>query len=224
MSRRYLLALVLAVSLITILAFFFDATGLISYGLIIASVWLMIAITVTWLIALLLSKLSRVKRRFRLRTALQLPLLSLVTGITGILVMNLYAPPAVPAPTRPPDEQLRHLYETDQGDRLALRFRNLNERDRDRLLRVRELYAQGEIITPEDHHRAAMIFQHGATSEDYEIAYQLAKKASDAGYADADGLWQSAYDRWLLSQGKPQVYGTQSRATLTIFGFSLEQD
>ncbi|WKZ38353.1 MAG: hypothetical protein QY332_10470 [Anaerolineales bacterium] len=49
MSKRYLLSTALAILVITISALFFDAGGLISYGLIIASVWGAIAILAVWL-------------------------------------------------------------------------------------------------------------------------------------------------------------------------------
>src|SRR5690606_38911922 len=106
---------------------------------------------------------------------------------------------------------------TDQGDRLALRFSNLNERDLQRLERVLDLYRQGLVTSPENLYQAATILQHGTDSEHYELAYLLAKHASEQGFEGAESLWKSSYDRWMLSLGKPQVYGTQSTATFTIF-------
>ncbi|GAB4581893.1 MAG: hypothetical protein Fur0022_46450 [Anaerolineales bacterium] len=113
------------------------------------------------------------------------------------------------------------MYNTDQGDRLALRFIKLTERDQERIQRVVEILAQDEILTPENLYQAATILQHGTESEQYERAYILAKQANEMGYENE--LWKAAYDRWMLSLGKPQVYGTQSTAILTIFGIQVEQ-
>ena len=104
-----------------------------------------------------------------------------------------------------------------------MRFLKLNARDQERLQRVLELHRQGEITSAENLYQAAMILQHGTDSTHYELAYLLAKQASEMGYKDADGLSKAAYDRWMLSLGKPQEYGTQSTATFTILGISLEQ-
>ena len=223
MSRRYLFLLAAAVIAIVVLGFFFEITGLISYGLIVVSVWLTMGILAAWLLALGFRKIRLVKRSFSLKTTLKLPLLLFLTGITGITLMNFYAPIALPSTTLPVSQQLAHMYETDQGDRFALRFRTLKERGRQRLQQTMVLYEQGLIETPEDQYRAAMIFQHGTEVEHYELAYLLAKQASESGVAEADGLWQDAYDRWMLAQGKPQQYGTQTTATFTIWGISFEQ-
>lgn len=223
MTQRYPFILTLSMAAIPILALFFEVTGVISYGLIIASVWSAIAIVAVWLIVFALRKLHLLKYSFRLGGGMRFPLLLFVVGCTGILIMNLYASPALPSSTLPVREQLSYMYETDQGDRLALRFRNLNERDHERLERVLEFHEQGNIAHPEELYHAATILQHGTTSEHYELAYLLAKRASEAGHENADGLWKAAYDRWMLSLGKPQVYGTQSTAVFTIFGVSFEQ-
>lgn len=223
MSRRYLFVLAASVIAIVVLGFFFEITGLISYGLIVVGVWLTAGILAVWLLALVLRKIRFVKRSFSLKSTLKLPLLLFVPGIAGIVFMNFYAPAALPLATLPVSKQLAYMYKTDQGDRFALRFRTLNERDRQRLQQTLALYEQGQIETPEDQYHAAIIFQHGTKAEHYELAYLLAKQASESGIAEADGLWRDAYDRWMLAQGKPQQYGTQSTATLTIWGIHLEQ-
>ncbi len=223
MSKRYLFSIALSIAAITILSFFFEIMGLISYGLIIISVWVTIAIIIIWLVTCLLSKLHIAKKTFRLRSPLKFPLFLFVSGVAGILFMNLYAPPALPPPTFSVNDQLSYMYKTDQGDRLALRFLKLNKRDQERLERVVELHEQEVIKSPENLYQAATILQHGTKSEHYELAYILAKQASETGYDNAEGLWKAAYDRWMLSLGKSQEYGTQSTATFTFFGISIEQ-
>lgn len=89
------------------------------------------------------------------------------------------------------------------------------ERDKARLARVLALVGKGELKTSPDYLHAAMILQHGWTAEHYELAHQFAKHAADEGYVPSEGevdpLWlaAAAKDRALISQGKPQRYGTQ---------------
>lgn len=107
--------------------------------------------------------------------------------------------------------ELKELYEEDIADRendqmeLAL----LEERDRERKERVDELIAQGKLTTGEDFHHAALIFQHGFVVADYEKANILAKKAVDLGDNSARWLFAATLDRFLLSQGQLQKFGTQ---------------
>jgi hypothetical protein len=220
-SKNYLFSIVLSILVITILSFFFEVTGIISYGSIVLSIWLTLAIIVIWCISWVLLKTCLIKRLFQLQTPLKLPLLLFLSGIAGVVISNLYALPAVPSTTLSINDQLNYMYKTDQGDRLALRFIRLNERDQERIQRVVNILEQDEILSPENLYQAATILQHGTGSEHYEMAYILAKRANELGYENE--LWKAAYDRWMLSLGKPQVYGTQTKATLTIFGVQVEQ-
>jgi len=221
MSKKYPFSIVLSILIIIILSFFFEVTGFISYGLVVSSIWLTLAMIVIWCTSWVLLKTRLVKGVFRLQTPLKLPLLLFLSGIAGIVISNLYALPAVPSTTLNFNDQLNYMYKTDQGDRLALRFIKLNERDQERTQRVVKILEQDEILSPENLYQAATILQHGTESKHYEMAYILAKRADELGYEN--GLWKAAYDRWMLSLGKPQVYGTQTKATLTIFGVQVEQ-
>ncbi len=223
MSRRYLALLIAIMLVVTVLALLFPVMGAISYLLVVLSVWLAIGIIVVWLLAFLASKIHLLSRTFRLSKPLKLSLLLFVAGSTGLIVLNLYAPSAVLANPSSYSQQLAYIYKTDQADRQALRLLHLNERDQQRLEQVLTFYEQGLIKTPEQQYQGAMILQHGAEPEHYELAYQLAQQASENGVEEAEWLWQAAYDRWQISQGKPQVYGTQSTATISFFGVSFEQ-
>jgi len=98
MSKKYLLSIALSILAITILSIFFEVTGLISYGLIVLSVWLAIAIIVIWCIFWVLLKTHLIKRLFHLLSSLKLSLILLITGFAGIAFENIYALPAVPSP------------------------------------------------------------------------------------------------------------------------------
>ena len=119
--------------------------------------------------------------------------------------------------SRSENEELRALYEQDQEDRRSGRpWPETLERDRARRRRVRELLAagagaEGEVPGhPEDCYRAAMILQHGEALEDCWRAHELATRAAEMGVGRARWLAAATYDRWLMRQGRPQKYGTQS--------------
>ncbi|MDX1530415.1 MAG: hypothetical protein R3362_02715 [Rhodothermales bacterium] len=139
----------------------------------------------------------------------------------------LTAPPALAqtgaAPETPPVDttatdspELRRLMEADQAARQADwsqltpdSLRAIWTADSLRQVRVRELLADGAVRTPADHYHAALVLQHGRDSTDYRQAYRLSRAAAEAGYDGARWLVPRAYDRWQLSIGEPQVYGTQ---------------
>lgn len=119
----------------------------------------------------------------------------------------------------PPKNNLKKIYDEDQKDRVEKLWERdeklMAERDATRLKRILELVEQDQLETSADYLHAAMILQHGSETKHYELAHELAQKAADNGYVpeqgEADPLWlaAAAKDRSLMSQGKPQLYGTQ---------------
>jgi len=117
------------------------------------------------------------------------------------------------------NKELEKLYQedrVDRGEKLWEKNRELFlDRDKERLDRTLMLISEGKISHPADYFYAAMILQHGTGTKHYEVAHELAKKAVDMGYQKqengVDPLWLVAAtkDRALMSQGKPQLYGTQ---------------
>lgn len=130
-------------------------------------------------------------------------------GLVGLLVTNTWIPPALPPDPVVPSEELAYLMRTDQEDRGGARLRGIMDRDRQRLDRVLDLHRRGFIVAPPDCFAAAVILQHGSEPAHYELAHQLSKAARDGGIEEADWLAKASYDRWMLSIGQPQVYGTQ---------------
>ena len=115
----------------------------------------------------------------------------------------------------------REVYEmmlADQADRKE-DFSSLSqeelagiaERDSARLTRITEIVEAGELDVADDYFNAALVFQHGADSNAYKMAYRLSTKAFqlDSTFAHAAWLSAASQDRYLQSVGKPQVYGTQ---------------
>ncbi len=122
---------------------------------------------------------------------------------------------------KPDLDELNILYNEDQKDRREKLWRInpelMSERDSHRLERVLNLVNNDGLKKPEDFLHAAMILQHGSETYHYELAHKLAQNAAAQGYipeiGEVDPLWlaAAAKDRALMSQGKPQLYGTQSR-------------
>ncbi|RJP43858.1 hypothetical protein C4587_02530 [Candidatus Parcubacteria bacterium] len=117
------------------------------------------------------------------------------------------------------DGELKRIYDEDQKDRSEKLWEKDNQlmmaRDTARLKRILELVERGQLKTPADSLHAAMVLQHGTETKHYELAHELARNAADQGYVaekdEVDPLWlaAAAKDRSLMSQGKPQLYGTQ---------------
>lgn len=81
--------------------------------------------------------------------------------------------------------------------------------DAERLSHTRQLLKEGELHTGIDYWRAAFIFQHGGTAANYLYAHHLANVALKLGYRDAAWISAATLDRYLLSVGQSQIYGTQ---------------
>lgn len=113
--------------------------------------------------------------------------------------------------------ELARLFTADQADRTPPPnpprdfLVGLEARDSTRRTRVAELLAAGVPRTGADFHHAAMVMQHGTRAADYLRAHELATVAAALGHAPARWLMAASLDRFLLSIGRPQRFGTQSR-------------
>jgi hypothetical protein len=121
-------------------------------------------------------------------------------------------------PDGPASAELRAIVKADQDARKWwMEKRPATEaetkelaKDPERLARVKELLAQDKIVTREDFDNAALLFQHGATPDDYLIAHELAMVVAlkrDAG--NIDNMLVLSEDRFLGSIGRPQRFGSQ---------------
>lgn len=122
------------------------------------------------------------------------------------------------------ESELRAAYEDDQHSRSP---DGPTEPcgDEKRRARVLDLLADTQIQSPSSKYFAAMILQHtpqgivdnrvvSASPENYLLAYFLAKSAAAAGHEGAKQLAATALDRYLVSQRKPQKFGTQFQLNL----------
>lgn len=191
------------------LALFFPWMGAVCLVLVVLAVLgLILAVLVITLFGL--ARLCRLSKRPVPWKPVWICLAALSMGLSGLLATNLWIPPALPPRPLQPSEELAYLMRTDQEDRGGVRLVGIMDRDRLRLARVLQLHEQGLIRTPLDCLAAAIILQHGTDSAHYQLAHELAKTARDGGVEDADWVAKATYDRWMLSTGQPQVYGTQS--------------
>lgn len=109
--------------------------------------------------------------------------------------------------------EVHRLFLDDQRDRegslTSPDWKTIWPRDQSRRQRVHEILAAGGLITAQDFHDAAYIYQHGQGSSDFLLAHILAMMAVQKG--DQTSLWISAatLDRYLESVQQSQVFGTQ---------------
>lgn len=116
-----------------------------------------------------------------------------------------------------PAQVLQELFEADQKDRssdlLVTDEKLFLEREKARYEKAQELYTLYEsdpsLFSGEMKFDLALLFQHGTTSADYECALRLARAAEQDGFDGAETLVKAAEDRYLLSIGEPQKWGTQ---------------
>jgi hypothetical protein len=126
------------------------------------------------------------------------------------------------APRAADHPELAALYGADQADRRGpwdttlAAARAQMERDAARRARVQALVAASAARTAADHYHAAMVLQHGGDSTAYRAAHDLARRAValDPTHAPARWLVAAAWDRYQLSIGRPQWYGTQGACDL----------
>ncbi len=108
---------------------------------------------------------------------------------------------------------MRLLFEEDQAERRALgagvTLEELSEADSRRRHEVLGYLTTPSLYSADDFYFAAMIFHHGACTDHYELANELAALALDLGNPNAPWLYASTMDRYLRSLGKPQRFGTQ---------------
>lgn len=147
--------------------------------------------------------------------------LILLGVVLGVLVSRLLPVPGAaqtsgkPAASAGQDNaEIARLYRDDQADRSPPAGKSIDwaavaPRDKARLARVKELYAQDRLRTGADYYHAAMILQHGGAPEAYLLAHELCVVSLSKGEARAKWLAAASEDRFLVGIGRPQRFGTQ---------------
>lgn len=112
---------------------------------------------------------------------------------------------------------LKKLYEEDVAEKWGVNRNTITDEEREKIdkndrkrrEKVLKLYKEKAIQTGQDYHHASLIMQHGETVDDYKLAHEFASKAVNLGNNNAKWLFAATLDRYLLTSGKPQKYGTQ---------------
>jgi hypothetical protein len=110
--------------------------------------------------------------------------------------------------------KLQELYEADQADRQRVystpdAVETLRNRDAERRRAVQDMMSRGEVNTPQDLYHASVIHLHGTGPKDFLIAHRLSTIAAIKGHGPSRWMVCASFDRFLMSNGLPQVYGTQ---------------
>lgn len=136
---------------------------------------------------------------------------AILKAVLGVALLQAFQVAAASSP----DHALARIAAADQADREPgpnkIDWSVVGKRDAIRRVQVMQLLNSGEIRTAEDYLDAALIFQHGDTMQDAQLALALATVASriDPANRDARVLAADAWDRVMTRAGKPQWYGTQ---------------
>jgi hypothetical protein len=108
------------------------------------------------------------------------------------------------------NEELRILFDEDIADARTFHGEEAFLASQARRRRVEQILDAGGVQTADDYLHATFIFQHGERLEHWAQAHLLAHTAADMGHPRARYMVAASYDRWLMRQGRPQKYGTNS--------------
>lgn len=136
------------------------------------------------------------------------------------------------ATNRPTNAEMTAIFNADQKDRQGpvIDGNTVGQKDDVRRKRTQALLDADALHSGDDFYRAAFVFQHGGTPDDYLKAHLLATIAIARGKAEATWIAAATLDRYLQAIGKPQILGTQfrvgsdGRATQEPFDRSLGSD
>ena len=155
--------------------------------------------------------------RRTLKVLLVLNLLALSAILARPFVVAPFAAAQSSAKVQDKDNQeLVRLMDEDQADRLppagkSIDWKIVAARDESRLKRVKELYSQNQLRTGNDYFNAALVLQHSNTPEDYLLAHELCVVAISK-KRGIESLAAASEDRFLMSIGRPQRFGTQYKS------------
>lgn len=129
-------------------------------------------------------------------------------------------------------KELAQLLALDQKERKHLNhhmtvkeINNEINNDLIRRKRVGEIMAEGCLKTASDYVAASLIYQHGDVPDHYYLAFLWANRAIALGDVKQKELAAMTIDRYLISIGKKQIFGTQFHAENITHGgcFCLQQ-
>ena len=112
----------------------------------------------------------------------------------------------------PDNDDMTAIVAKDQADRATNSPTDghaMEKADSERRLETQALLEKGLLHSGPDFDHAALIFQHGTTSNDYLLAHVLAVIAVSKGQSGAVWISAATLDRYLQSLHQAQIFGTQ---------------
>jgi hypothetical protein len=110
-------------------------------------------------------------------------------------------------------QELDAIWKADQADRSTLGVAPMTyDHDKERRARVKAIADEGCILDVHDLNVGWLVYQHGTNKDDHQLAVDFARRAlalSDD--ADTRQHFALAADRWLVSDGKKQLFATQAQ-------------
>lgn len=104
------------------------------------------------------------------------------------------------------NSELRRLYNDHMQE--AVMGEGARYTIEERAERTLSLLEKGVLSQGIDFYHAALLIQNAQLPGNRMTAYKLFMRAGQLGYAGAFHMAAMQYDNWLLSQGKPQKFGT----------------
>lgn len=126
--------------------------------------------------------------------------------------------------------ELKKIFQADIRDRnnwehlSRKQLEQMRVRDQMRRVRVSEIFAEGCFKTSDDYAEAALIYQHGEVPDHYYQAFIWSNRAVALGDNSQRQMAALAIDRYLVSIGKKQLFGSQAFASPdTSWCFCMQQ-
>lgn len=207
-----------------IILFLLIITAVLSY-LVEGFEFILIAIGILSLIFLVIVTLIRLFKKLNFQY-IKIPLLIILICFIGAIVSlaRPYGEDAI-LTSGSVSEKLEYAYKTDQNDRKQLKsfigfFSDLEHRDELRMRQVKEIQKKNEIEKSIDKFYAAFVYHHSDNSNDYQTASELAAEAAKSNHLkdnyQVQWLKKAAYDRYMVSIGKPEKYNTQNSFSMEL--------
>jgi hypothetical protein len=109
---------------------------------------------------------------------------------------------------------LRDVARADQRERRRQDYDGMEDRDAARLATVHAAVDAGRLCRPGDAWNAGVVLQHSGATADHTLAWELFSWACAEGIGRACDWAPLAWDRSLVSAGRPQWYGSQFQGKL----------
>jgi|GEM_PF-4177638 len=120
-------------------------------------------------------------------------------------------------------KELIEISKNDQADRTSPNP-EMTSNDIKRRARVAKIAAEACLKDKNDYFTAAVVFQHGSLPEHYMQAITYANKSMELGHPVGESLRLAAIDRYLMSLGHKQIFGSQVTAPAAYKEFESEKD